>query len=412
MISRYNRAGEQRNGRTAFLRTNQAFGQISTPREDGRRGLAGARRTKVPFAPWSVFYRKAEENHLVFSRWLANGAIPVAAAIGSGVGRATAGQMKAAVQEERGKAPRCEEFDEPVAGDGESLVRVCAASLKPVDRQLANGTHFASPKEFPVICGTDGVGQNTEGRRVFFGGCRKPFGAMAELSVVPQAFCFPLPDQLDDTFAAALPNPGVSAWLSLTHRAKLAPGESVLILGATGVTGQLALQIAKILGAKRVVGVGRNEGMLARLESLGADAMIQLDQAPETLHNAYAAEMGDTGFDVILDYLWGAPTEALLAAMSKSEFVAATKETRFVQVGESAGPSIQLTASVLRSAPVTILGTGGIPSPEVLTDAMQQVLTRGARGELKIETDSVPLDDIESAWKRPDAPGRRTVVIL
>ena len=202
--------------------------------------------------------------------------------------------MKAAVLEGIGKTPKCEGFEEPEAGEGEALVRVLAASLKPVDRQLAAGTHFASPREadLPLICGTDGVGTLEDGTRVFFGGCRRPFGAMAELSVVPRAFCFPLPPGMSDETAAALANPGVSAWLSLTHRAKLAGGESVLVLGATGVTGQLAVQIAKLLGALRVVGVGRNERVLARLGDLGADATIQLDQAPEALKEAYVSEMG------------------------------------------------------------------------------------------------------------------------
>jgi NADPH2:quinone reductase len=139
------------------------------------------------------------------------------------------------------------------------VVRVRAASLKAVDRQMAGGSHYASPRELPAVCGIDGVGELDDGTRVFFGGPRRPFGAMAERTVAPRAFCFPVPSGIDDETAAALPNPGVSAWLSLTHRAKLAPGETVLILGATGVTGQLAVQIAKLLGAKRVIGAGRNE---------------------------------------------------------------------------------------------------------------------------------------------------------
>jgi NADPH:quinone reductase-like Zn-dependent oxidoreductase len=334
--------------------------------------------------------------------------------------------VKAAVLEEIGKAPKWEEFEEPEAGEGEALVRVLAASLKPVDRQLAAGTHFASPREadLPVICGTDGVGELEDGTRVFFGGCRKPFGAMAELTVVPRAFCFPLPTGIDDDTAAALPNPGVSAWVSLTHRAKLARGETVLVLGATGVTGQLAVQIAKLLGAARVVGVGRNERVLARLSELGADATIQLDQAADALKEAYLSEMGgagsqglhlqtlrEPGFDVILDYLWGEPTEALLAAITKSEFAVAGKETRLVQVGESAGATIKLPAAVLRSTAVTILGTAGIPPREVLFDAMKQVLERGAMGELRIETERVALAEIESVWKHAGHAGRRIVVV-
>ena len=318
--------------------------------------------------------------------------------------------MKAAVLHELGKAPRFEEFAEPVAGKDEALVRVRAAALKAIDRQLANGSHYASPRELPVVCGTDGVGELVDGARVFFGGPRRPYGAMAEHTVAPRAFCFPVPAGIDDDTAAALPNPGVSAWLSLTHRAKLAAGETVLILGATGVTGQLAVQIAKRLGAKRVIGAGRNERVIGKLRELGADATIQLNQPEESLKEAFAREAGNAGFGVIIDYVWGRPTETLLAAITKSEFAKVTNETRLVQVGESAGATIALPAAVLRSTALTILGTAGIPAREVLVDAMQQVMTRAARGELQIETERVALAEIERAWQRRES-GRRIVVI-
>ncbi len=318
--------------------------------------------------------------------------------------------MKAAVLHALGKAPRCEEFAEPAAGKDEAVVRVRAASLKAIDKQLASGSHYASPRELPGVCGTDGVGELEDGTRVFFGGPRRPYGAMAERTVAPRAFCFPVPPGIDDDTAAALPNPGVSAWLSLTHRAKLAAGETALILGATGVTGQLAVQMAKLLGAKRVIGAGRNQRVLSRLRELGADATIQLDQAGDSLKEAFAREAGDAGFDVVIDYVWGRPTETLLAAITKSEFAVVTKETRLVQVGESAGPTIALPAAVLRSTALTILGTAGIPPREVLVDAMQQVMARAARGELRIETERVPLVDIERAWQRQES-GRRIVVV-
>jgi NADPH2:quinone reductase len=319
--------------------------------------------------------------------------------------------MKAAVLNKLGEAPRFVEFDEPVAGADEALLRVRAASLKNLDRQLAGGTHYASPREFPVVCGTDGVGNLEDGTRVFFGGSRKPFGAMAERTVAPRAFCFPLPDALDDLTAAALPNPGVSAWLTLTHRAKLSAGETALILGATGVTGQLAVQIAKLLGAKRVIGAGRNQPALAKLRQLGAASTIQLDQPDDALKEEFARAAGDEGFDAIIDYLWGRPTEVLLTAITKSEFAVVKKQTRLVQVGESAGPTISLRAAVLRSTPLTIMGTAGIPALDVLKDAMEQVLTRGARGELRIETESVPLTEVEEAWRRKENSGRRIVVV-
>jgi NADPH:quinone reductase-like Zn-dependent oxidoreductase len=318
--------------------------------------------------------------------------------------------MKAAVLHELGKPPRCEEFLEPSAGSQEVIVQVRAASLKSVDKQLAAGAHFASPRELPVICGTDGVGNLSDGTRVFFGGARRPYGAMAERTVAPAAFCFPVPDTLDDATAAALPNPGVSALLSLSYRAKLAKGEKVLILGATGVTGKVAVQIAKLLGSGRVAASGRNPQALKKLSELGADSTIQLNQPEEELRKAFSQEAGEEGFNVVIDYVWGRPTEVLLSAITRPEFAVVNSETRLVQVGESAGPTIALPAAVLRSTALTILGTAGIPRRDVLVTAMQQVLDWAAKGVLQIETESVPLADIEQAWRRPEG-GRRLVVI-
>src|SRR5260370_20729523 len=320
-------------------------------------------------------------------------------------------KMKAAVAHEIGQHQRFEDFADPTAGKDEALIRVRAASLKMVDKQLASGSHYASPQQFPIVCGVDGLGTLEDGSRVFFGGPRRPYGAMAECAVAPRAFCFPVPAEIDDATAAALPNPGVSAWLSLTQRAKLAPGETVLILGATGVTGQLALQIAKLLGAKRVIGAGRNEQALKRLFDLGAAVTIQVDQPGDSLRAAFAREAGDAGFDVIIDYVWGSPTEALVTAITKSEFAPATKPMRLVQVGESAAPTISLPAAGLRSTPLTLLGTAGIPTRESFVDARQQSMARAARGELHIETEPVPLADIELVWQRPEQSGRRMVVI-
>jgi NADPH:quinone reductase-like Zn-dependent oxidoreductase len=220
-----------------------------------------------------------------------------------------------------------------------------------------------------------------------------------------------VPSGMDDATAAALPNPGVSALLSLNHRAKVAKGETVLILGATGVTGTIAVQIAKLLGAGRVVGAGRNAHALEKIRELGADATIQLDQPEDELKKVFASEAGDAGFNVIIDYVWGRPTEVLLAAITRHEFAAVNPEVRLLQVGESAGPTISLPAAVLRSTALTILGTAGMPAREVLVAAMHQVLAWGATGTLRIETESVPLSDIEQVWLRPETGGRRLVVL-
>jgi NADPH2:quinone reductase len=245
---------------------------------------------------------------------------------------------------------------------------------------------------------------------VFFGGTRSPFGAIAERTVVPRVFTFSVPDGVSDEVAAALPNPGVSSWLSFAFRAKLAAGDNVLILGATGVTGKLATRIAKLLGAARVVAAGRNQEVLSTLYELGADAILNLDAPGNELTEALVREAGEAGFQVVIDYVWGRPAETFLNAVTRKEFAAIGRETRYVQVGESAGAAISLSAAVLRSAPLTIMGTAGIPPREILFDALQQVMARAASGELQIDTVRVPLAEIEDAWQR-DQRGRRFIVI-
>ena len=320
--------------------------------------------------------------------------------------------MHAAVLHTIGAAPRYQEFPEPVVTDkdAEAIVHVLAASLKPVDKQMASGSHYASRRELPCVCGSDGVGYFDDGQRVFFGGPRPPHGAMAQRTVVPRAFTFPVPENVNDETAAALANPGVSAWLSLSYRAKLAAGENVLILGATGVTGKLAVKIAKLLGAARVVAAGRNPQQLSKLHDLGADTTISLTLPENELIEAFRREAGQSGFQVVIDYVWGRPAEVFLAAMTQSKFSAIQSETRFVQVGESAGPTMTLPAAVLRSTALTILGTAGIPPFNVLREAFEQVMTHASKGELHIDTERVPLEDIESAWQRIE-PGRRLVIV-
>jgi NADPH2:quinone reductase len=318
--------------------------------------------------------------------------------------------MHAAVLHRLGTAPRYEEFPEPAAGDGEVVVHVHAASLKPIDRQLASGSHYASARKLPLVCGSDGVGHLDNGHRVFFGGARPPYGAIAERTVVPRAFTFAVPENVTDETAAALPNPGISAWLALTYRAKLMAGENVLILGATGVTGKLAVRIAKVVGAARVVAAGRNQKVLSTLHQHGADATIRLDMPAPELTDAFAREARQSGFQVVLDYVWGPPAEAFLAAITRKEFASIKSETRFVQVGESAGPAISLPAAVLRSTALTILGTAGIPPFNVLTEAFEKVMSLASSGDLHVDTERIPLEDIESAWERQQEGSRLVIV--
>jgi NADPH:quinone reductase-like Zn-dependent oxidoreductase len=321
--------------------------------------------------------------------------------------------MNAAVLHALNEPPRFEQFSEPIPEGDEVIVHVRAAALKPVDKQMASGSHYAAFRELPVVCGMDGVGSLADGTRVFFAMPRSPYGSMTQRTVVSPSHCFPIPDNIDDDIAAAVVNPGLSAWGALAWRAQLTAGETVLILGATGVTGKLAIQTAKLLGAGRVIAAGRNEQVLNTLRDLGADATIRLDKPGQDLTETFAREAGDAGFDVIIDYLWGAPTEALLAAIARRDFSSASSRIRLVEVGESAGPTISLPAAALRSSRLEILGagSGNAPaSPEVWLEAVRQLMSNVASGKLRIDTERVPLSEVEAAWQR-EQHGRRTVII-
>jgi NADPH:quinone reductase-like Zn-dependent oxidoreductase len=321
--------------------------------------------------------------------------------------------MNAAVLHTINQPPHFEQFPEPVAEENEVIVHVLAAALKPIDKQIASGSHYAAYGKLPVVCGVDGVGCLDDGTRVFFGGPRSPFGSMAERTVVSRVRCFPIPDNVNDDIAAAVVNPGLSAWGALVWRAQLAPGETVLILGATGVTGKLAVQTAKLLGAGRVIAAGRNEQVLNTLHDLGADTTIHLGKPGQDLTETFAREAGDNGFDVIIDYLWGPTTEALLAAIARGDFKASSSRIRLIEVGESAGPAISLAAAVLRSSRLEILGagSGNAPtSPEIWIEAVRQLMSNVGCGALRVDTERVPLDQIQTAWQR-DQQGRRAVLI-
>ncbi|HEY6930267.1 MAG TPA: zinc-binding alcohol dehydrogenase family protein, partial [Thermoanaerobaculia bacterium] len=292
--------------------------------------------------------------------------------------------MKAAVLHSLGNVPRFENFPDPRPADGEVIVQVKAASLKNVDRMMASGSHYDSYREFPVVCGIDGVGMLDDGSRVFCGGCRQPYGMMAERSVVSRAWCQPVPDSIGDVFAAALPNPALSSWLALVWRAELKPGETVLILGATGVAGKLAIQVARHLGAGRVVGAGRNKRALKTLRDLGADATISLGKPDPELRQGFLDEFRKSRFDVILDYLWGHPTEILLSALTGHDLTAEGPAIRLIEIGEMAGASISLSAAALRSSGLEIYGSGGGGIPyEAILETFPKIWALAAGGGLR-----------------------------
>lgn len=313
--------------------------------------------------------------------------------------------MKAAIVRGPGQAPVYGDFAEPKPAPGEDRIRVSAAALSPLVRGRASGAHYSASHSFPFVAGVDGVGRLDDGARVYFLMPRAPYGAMAQEAVARSAQCLPVPDDLDDVTAAAIANPAMSSCAALTERAKLKAGETVLVNGATGAAGQLAVRIAKHLGAARVVATGRNGEALRAAADLGADRTIPLVEDDATLDRSFAAAFDD-GVDVVLDYLWGRSAERLLIAAAKAGVAA---PTRFVQIGSVSGETIALPSAVLRSAPITLIGSGlGSVPPDRLLAAIGAGLQAAAAGGFKIAVKPVPLSEVEQAWTR-DAGGQRMV---
>jgi NADPH:quinone reductase-like Zn-dependent oxidoreductase len=316
--------------------------------------------------------------------------------------------MRAAVVNSLGQLPQYQEFPEPVAGENEVLVKVRAAGLHQVVKARASGSHYSSAREIPAVPGVDGVGTLEDGTRVYFGAAHQKFGSMAERSVAARSMYIPVPDGLDDVQAAAIANPGMSAWLSLKDRAGLAAGETVLVLGATGVAGQLALQFARLLGAKRIIAAGRN---LDALAAEPVDATISLAQSEDAIREAFAAETAG-GIDVVIDYLWGRPTELLLEALAKGFRMESTGPIRLVEVGESAGRTISLPGAVLRSIDLSLKGSGfGSVSIDRILAAIPTLFSMAADGKLKVAVEPIPLSEVETAWNRVEK-GRRIVFTI
>jgi NADPH:quinone reductase-like Zn-dependent oxidoreductase len=314
--------------------------------------------------------------------------------------------MNAAVVQSFTAPPTYTTFADPIAQPGETLITVTAAGLHQIVKSLANGSHYGSSGELPFIPGVDGVGRLSDGVRVYFGGARFPYGTMAEQTVITGHIIIPLPEGLDDATAAAIANPAMSSWVALTSRAKFVPGETVLILGATGTSGQLAVQIAKRRGARRVIGVGRNPAALAKLPSLGADATISLDQPPDTLLEAFRAELAQ-GVDIVLDYLCGPPAEALLQAIAVKGLAHSTSRVRYINIGSTAGASITLPAATLRSSGLELLGSGfGSASMDQIRQAITEFFTLAAKSPFDFSLKTAPLSQVESLWNEKDQATR------
>ena len=314
--------------------------------------------------------------------------------------------MKAAIVTQAGANPVYGDFAEPVARADQFIIEVKAAALSPLTRGRAAGSHYSALHQYPQVVGVDGVG-TLGGQRVYFVLPEPPYGSMAErVAIVPER-CVMLPEGLDDVAAAAIANPGMSSWAALRQRAKLMAGETVLINGATGSAGSLAVQIARHLGAKKIVATGRNP---AALQELGADVTISLAQEPAAFEAA-CREQFALGVDVVLDYLWGASAETLLVSAAKTAKDGVP--LRYVEIGAASGGDIKLPGAVLRASAISLMGSGiGSVSMAHLLRSIEELFQAAAQGPgFAVKTRAVPLSGVEQAWKE-EGSGARTVFTL
>jgi NADPH:quinone reductase-like Zn-dependent oxidoreductase len=317
--------------------------------------------------------------------------------------------MKAAIVRGAGQTPVYGEFNEPAPIEGESRIAVTAAAISHVVKSRASGAHYSSPGQFPFVAGIDGVGRLDDGSRVYFIAPRLPYGSMAERTVAPSTQCLALPDDLDDVTAAAIANPGMSSWAAYTERARLKAGETVLVNGASGTSGRLAVQIAKHLGAKKVIATARNADALKSVEALGADVTIPLVEDEALLEESLQQQFAQ-GVDVVIDYLWGQSAERLLIAGAKAGKDAVP--IRFVQVGSITGSNITLPSAALRSSAIELMGSGlgSIPLHRFV-HAIDGLLRATVSAGFTIAATPVPLAEVERAWPLDDST-RRTVFTM
>jgi NADPH:quinone reductase-like Zn-dependent oxidoreductase len=314
--------------------------------------------------------------------------------------------MKAAVLEEIGGTPVYREFDEPQRGAGQSLIEVTAAPLNPVDLWIAGGKHHAGVPPVPSVIGREAAGRVVEsdtidtGTRVY---APVGSGAMAERLVAPDDELIELPDGVEDAVAACLGVAGLAAWLALDWRGNLQHGETVLVLGASGAVGAIAVQGARLLGAGRVVAAARSAEGLERARQLGADATVRLDGDGDLAEAI--GEACDGQLDLTIDPVWGEPAAAAIQASSFG--------ARLVQIGQSASPESTIASGAVRGKMLSILGhSNPAVSPEVRRDAFRTMLRHAAAGELTVDYELIPLERVAEAWERQAAsPGRKLVLV-
>ena len=316
--------------------------------------------------------------------------------------------MKAAVVSTFDASPRYQEFPAPVPdGDHDMVVDVLAAGLHPRVRSQAAGSHYTSTGDLPLVPGIDGVGRGPDGLLRYFLLPDTTLGSMAEQTLIDTRRSVVLPEDSDPVAVAAVMNPAMSSWIALRQRTGFQAGQDVLVLGATGSAGQMAVQIAKLFGANQVIAAGRSARRLAALPALGATATVQLggDDAGGGLGQA-AADV-----DVVIDYLWGAPTAAAMTAVVTGR-ADRGKPLTWIEIGSVAGPAAAVPSAALRAARLQIVGSGqgSVSTREILAElpGLAQAITGGT---FNVDARPVPLADAEQAWADAARTSQRIVLI-
>lgn len=309
--------------------------------------------------------------------------------------------MKAALIDRYGGDPGIGEATLPEPGPGHVPVRVELAGLNPVDIAIASGNFDAGAPELPYTPGLEGIGETPDGRRVWFDVPVPPVGSFSEQCVIDPGRAIELADGVEPADAIAFGVAGMAAWLALEWRGELKPGETVLVLGAGGAVGQIAIQAARLLGAGKIVAATRSERGRERALELGADRAVGTDaHSAETLAAEFREATGG-GADLVMDGLWGLPAEAALASVAFGG--------RLVQVGNSADRQADITAGPLRGGLVSILGFRTFFAPhDVQADAFSAMCEHAAEGRLELDVEVLPLDRVAEAWElQQSSPGRK-----
>ena len=302
--------------------------------------------------------------------------------------------MYAAVVSDFSKQPSYAEFAEPEPADGEVVAEVRAAAVSNLVRLVAGGAHYSSAAQLPIVAGIDGVVRLPDGTLAYVPQVRSPWGTLAERAAVPLAAVRPVPEGLAVTQAAAVVNAVIASWLPLTRILPPGATPTVLVLGATGAAGSVAVPVAKHLGARRVIAVGREGAALRRTAERGADEVIPLGDGL----GAALTRIGSDGVDVVLDFLWGDAATTAMAALARS---APHPQHRidWVNLGALDGGAVPLDATLLRMSDLHVWGSGaGAYSPERRREMVDAALDLAARGVIAVDVEERRLEDVGTTW--------------